>query len=87
MAPLLAALEHAPDIPQVVHDVRENDVVERLVEVEIFNGAIDEVNLGMALARLFEHPVGEVDAHASRGSERREQVAVAAPELEHASPR
>ena len=83
MAPLLATFENTANVPQVVHHVGKNDVVERVVEIDVFDAAFDELKLGMALARFVDHLFGEVDTDAFGRRERGEKIAVAAPELEH----
>src|SRR5262249_26591458 len=52
-------------------------------EVRIFDVADEKREIGMRLARLFDHGGAEIRAYAERRFERGEEIAGAASELEH----
>ncbi len=76
------ALEEREQVVDVGQEVGEDDVVEALGEPGVLACPLDEAKLRMPLARELDHPAAHVDPDSLAGLERREQVAVAAAELE-----
>ena len=75
--------EQPDQVVHVRHEVAEDDVVERLPEVEVLTRACLQLELRMRRARCLDHLRAEVDADSARRLQRREQVAGAAADLEH----
>ena len=63
--------------------VGEDDVVERVAEVDVLAGADFEPELRMPRSRELDHAGADVDADSDSRCERCEQIAGAAPDLEH----
>jgi hypothetical protein len=81
------ALEQFEQVVDVGHEVGEDDVVERLAEVELLAGDRLEAELRMLVAAALDHLRADVDPDAVGGLEPGEQVARAAADLEHAGAR
>ena len=71
------------DIPEVIDQIRQDHIVERLFETEILNVAEHERQLGMAHLGARDPPGGEIDADSMRGCERGQEIPFATSELEH----
>src|SRR5215207_7621724 len=79
----LELLKHPLYIPQVVHQVRQNDEVERLLELrKIVSVRVDECKLRIMFLRPADHFFGEIDSHSAGGFQRGEQMSLAAAYLE-----
>jgi hypothetical protein len=70
-------------IPQVVHQVRQNDKVERLLEFgKVVSVCMDEFKLRIMFLCPADHIFGEIDPHSAGGLQRGEQMTLSAAYLE-----
>ena len=79
-------LEQAEQVVHVGHQVGQDDVVERLAEVELLARRGLELEAGMARSRELRHLVAHVDADAVCRLQSGEDVAASAADLEHPLP-
>ena len=77
------AVEELEQVVHVRHQVREDDVVERLAELQLLAGDALEPELWVLRPRAVDHPLRDVDADADARLQRGEQVARARADLEH----
>ena len=70
-------------IPEVVHQVRQNDEVERLFERrKVVSIRVDEFKLRIVFLRPADHFFREIDSHSAGGLQGGEQMSLAAAYLE-----
>src|SRR5262249_6426557 len=72
------------DVPHVVDEVRQDDGVERLGQLEVVSIGDHEAQLGVPPFGPRDHLLRKIEADANRRSERREEVPPSAPDLEDA---
>ena len=77
-------LEHQLHIRQIVHQVRQQDVIKLLARRERLRARVDELEFRMPLPRLCHRRRAEIHPHAARRPHRREQIPQPATHLEHA---
>ncbi len=79
--------EDALHVPDVVEQVGNHDCVERSLEIgQVVRVALDEVQTGVPRGGAPHHLPREVDADPERRRERGEEIALAAPDLDHPPP-
>src|SRR6516225_1910202 len=86
----MQVLERALAVVEGADGVDHQDDIERPAQFThqraVLDVADDECELRMCLACLGDHALAEIDTHAIRWTQLRQQVAAAASKLEHASP-
>ena len=70
--------QHGLDVVQIVYQVREQNVVKLLVELELQRVGGLKFQFRMPPARVLHHGGAEIDAHAARGFYGRQKIARAA---------
>src|SRR5690242_14501160 len=74
------------DVPQIVNEIGEDDVIKLLIQRDLMDIAGQDGELGMAGARGRDHARREIDTEAKRRRESSEQIPSPATQLEKASP-
>ena len=80
------AVEECDEVVHVGQEIRQNDDVERLSEVESSPGRLDEPKVRVPPGSRLDHDAAQVDADAARGPQRRKEIPRAAADLEHRLP-
>src|SRR5205085_3450828 len=71
-------------IPDIIHQVGENDHVKRLIKVERVRVRLNETQRRVLALRSFEHRTGEVHADPCARLKRRQEIALRTTNLKHA---
>ena len=72
-------LDSFSHVPQIVNQVREDDVVELAIQTKLIGVALNEMELRVALGSALEHLGRKIDPDAQRRLDRRQQAPVPDP--------
>ena len=75
--------EHRLDVRQIVDQIREQEVIERLLRAKFARLRRVKLEPRVPSARLVDHALAEIDAHTRRGFHRGQEIPQAAAQLEH----
>jgi hypothetical protein len=75
--------QNALYVPQVIHQLGKNDVIECLLNIRFMNIGFEEVKLRVADTASLDHFLREVHSHTARGLERGQQISLTTPEFKH----
>src|SRR5258707_625070 len=76
--------EYLLHIPQQVYQIRADDEIEFLVQVQSVDIGFNEFEFGISLERETDHGRRKIDADAARGPQRGQEVATTTSQFENA---
>ena len=79
-------LQKSLHVRQVIHQIGDNDVIEGLVRLPFGGLRNVELQIVMSFPSHLDHRQTEINPHASRRLDRRQQISQAAADFEHLHP-